>query len=219
MKASDTPGALYSLMTETLQESCCFSPRTSVHIHLDCTTISHETVIDMVLLYSVFERLWYKYVGRQRIKNIYCVPITETSLLRILGNGGLQPNSWQKYAGLNLRPLGEYGTIEFRHMHGTPDIGKLVTWIDLICRLKTYCMKTDTKTIRKMIADMDSNFDFRKLLIDIFGDKADYMKYDSFEDVRFTYQAAKIGLTRKAAIQQLQARISRNSPLLQFKGI
>lgn len=218
IKACDAPGALHSLMTETLQQDCCFSPRTSVHIHLDCTSLPTETVVDMVLLYSVFERLWYKFVGKQRIKNIYCVPITETRLLRVLGTHGLMPTVWQKYAGLNLKPLGEYGTLEFRHMHGTADVAKLSIWIDLICCLKNYCMTTPTAVIRKMIAEMDSNFDYRGLLVNIFGDKADYLKYDSYNDVKYTMLTTKLALTRKAAANSIQARVSGESPFFKFKG-
>lgn len=206
IRASDAPAALYSLMTETLGKDACFSPRTSVHVHLNFTDNEPEDVFNMVMLYAVFERLFYKMVGRQRIKNIYCVPLTETNLIPLMALRGAKPDFWHKYAGLNLKPLADYGTVEFRHMHGTADVQKLCVWIDLITKLKAYCLKQGSSHLRPLIASMDDNFDFEKLLREIFGSTADYLKYTALDDVRFTYPVAKILVTKTGTTQLTLAR-------------
>lgn len=194
--ACDAPAVLHDLMVESLGADYCFSPRTSVHIHLDMQEQEGEDAINLLMLYTMFERLFYKFVGRGRIKNIYCVPLTETQLIQNTVVQGLRPDRWSKYTGLNLKTLESYGTIEFRHMHGTPDVRKLCVWIDLITKLKGYALKKGTKELRQMVSAIDDDFDFRALLTEIFGSTADFLKYDSFEDVRVSYPIAKQLLAR-----------------------
>lgn len=210
--ACDAPGALQHLLGVTLPASASFSPRTSIHVHMDFTSESMATVEDVILMYAVFERLFYKYVRRQRIKNIYCVPITETHLMREWGLiGRIRPERWEKYTGLNARCLSQFGTLEFRHMHGTFDVAKLAVWIDLITKLKEFCVKQGTKSIRSLLASMDDSFDFKKLLIEIFGDSQEYLKFESFNDVALTYSVAKTVLCGSRSQQELQQTHSRES--------
>src|SRR5215213_1967548 len=79
--ASYAPAVLNQLMTQVLNQHCSFSPRTSVHVHLNVQDLELHQALDYVLLYSIFEKLFYKFAGRGRIRNIFCVPITETDLL------------------------------------------------------------------------------------------------------------------------------------------
>lgn len=218
--ACDAPAALQHLLRTTLPPTASFSPRTSVHVHMDFTHDRMATVEDVILLYSVFERLFYKFVRRQRIKNIYCVPITETNLLREWGRrGSLHPDRWEKYTGLNARCLSQFGTIEFRHMHGTFDVAKLAIWIDLITKLKEFCVKQGTKQIRSLIASMDDGFDFKKLLVDIFAESESYLKFESFSDVALTYSAAKTVLCGNKAHVELQSAFSRESALFNLRNL
>lgn len=192
-RACDAPILLESLMKRTLNADCCFSPRTSVHVHLNFLDNTNDDLTSFLALYSVYERLFYKFVGRQRIKNIYCVPITETALLSLSARKNtVSIKDWQKYTALNLKPLEQFGTIEFRHMHGTPDVTKLCVWIDLITKLKAYCLEEGSLSIKEKIVAMDESFDFRGLLYEIFGGTADYLKFESVNDVTFTYPQAKM---------------------------
>lgn len=216
--ACDFPAAINSLVTESLGADACFSPRTSVHVHLNYSDNELEDVYNTVLLYSVFERLWFRFVGRQRIKNIFCVPLTETDHLREAARRGIRTDSWQKYTGLNLKPLAELGTIEFRHMHGTADVHKLCVWVDLITRLKEFCVNQGSGKIRPIIASMDDDFQFERLLSDIFGDAAHHLKYKSVDDVAYTYRAAKVMLTQCAdTLNRIARDVVGEAPYFQVK--
>jgi hypothetical protein len=217
--ACDAPAILNSLMVDTLRASACFSPRTSVHVHMNFANDQLETALDVLLMYCVFERLFYKFVGRQRIKSIYCVPVTETEFLKNIGISGFNPARWEKYTGLNARPLAQYGTLEFRHMHGTSDVRKLSIWIDLITRLKTFCLKQGTKNIRALIAAMNDDFNFKGLLDDIFGHMSMFMKYESIEDVRFTYTTTKLALCKKTASVELASNYNKQSKFFQLRNL
>ncbi len=221
--ANYAPAVLNQLMTQILNQDCSFSPRTSVHVHLNMQDVEVGQAMDFVLLYSVFERLFYKFAGRGRIRNIFCVPITETSFLPGMSKNGVA-TAWSKYTGLNLSPLstrGEstgYGTIEFRHMHGTFDVAKLSIWINFITMLKEYVLKTPTKTIRTMLLGMDDNFPFQQLLVDIFGDMAFHFRYSGVSEVAHCYHMAKSALFANVLGTRLLGPASRESAFYQFKG-
>ncbi len=224
IRACDAPKILHQLMSGILNQECHFSPRTSVHIHLNVQDIQSHQVQDMVMLYTVFERLFYRFAGRGRIRNIFCVPLCETSLLTEMSEKELGKD-WNKYTGLNLVTIrgdrdggSAYGTIEFRQMHGTPNVEKLCLWIDLITSLKTYVMNTSSKIIRNTIISMDDDFDFHQLLRDIFGHKADWLKYDGVEEIKVAYLAAKSALLSSKVRSRVHTQATADSPFYQFKG-
>lgn len=223
--ASEAPAAIHQLMVDTLNAQCHFSQRTSVHIHLNVQDMEAHQVVDLVMLYSLFEKLLYKFTGRGRIKNIYCVPITETSLLTGFQETGIE-GRWYKYTGLNLIPIfgeprGEgrgFGTIEFRHMHGTPSVDKLCMWIDMITSMKEYVMKSTTKELRNFFASMDEDYPYEKLLVDVFGKNASALKYEGFDEIKSCYMAVKSALTSNKTLERVMARASSDAPFYQFKG-
>lgn len=204
-------------MNNYLAKNCCFSPRTSVHIHLNMQDFTTPQVFDYVLLYTLFEKLFYKFCGRGRIKNIYCVPLIDTDLLVQLSEKQPETAGWSKYTGLNLLPLQNYGTIEFRHMHGTNDVGKLCVWIDMITKLKEYVRSTDTRTIRNEIINMTDDYPFGELLVNIFGDAAQYFKFEGLSDI--TYLPAKQALASRDTSSRIRQAVSRDSDFSKFKEL
>ena len=113
-----------------------FTERTSIHVHVNCCNLTEEEVRNIVLLYALFEEGFFAMVTPGRRDNIHCVALTETFLpgiyrtpLRTMGN------KWHKYTALNLKPLAEQGTVEFRHMHGHGDYQLFAEWISLLNNL------------------------------------------------------------------------------------
>lgn len=185
IQAHFAPQALKELLEMVLDEKeCCFSPRTSIHIHVNMQDVQDKQVEDIILLYSVFERLFFKFVGRGRMKNIYCVPLGDTNCLAFMKQRELNEtrSQWSKYSALNLLPISEYGTLEFRHMHGTFDVKKVTVWIRLITKLIDYVISRGG--VVKMLKEMDSNYDYRTLLQSIFDTDAEYLKFQHFDDIR-----------------------------------
>lgn len=122
------------------------SPRTSVHMHVDMQSASIEQLWNTILLYMVFERVLYDFVGNDRDKNnfcipLYCYPYTFDFITVFAASPAQATHSWLKYTGLNLKPLGTnpsklgYGTIEFRHFSGSKDYNKVLTWVNIILSL------------------------------------------------------------------------------------
>lgn len=211
--ASAAPVAMEYLFNHFLPQTCCFSPRTSVHVHLNMQDFTSTQLADLVALYVIFEKLFYRFTGRNRMKNIYCVPLADwpvaLTAFSLRGNDGT--DRWKKYTGLNTLPLSSHGTIEFRHMHGSRDVEKLTKWINLIVSLKEYVKKTPTATIRTAIHEMHDGYDFQKLLNDVFGEYAAYLKYESLRDIN--YLGAKLVM-----LANIGVKLSASSAFYNFKG-
>lgn len=220
IEARYTPIALQELLGEGLAKECCFSPRTSIHVHLDMQKHTTTQVVDVVMLYTLMEDLLYRYTGRGRAKNIYCVPIVDTSMLHALSQRTLKQvlQNWAKYSGLNLLPLNTYGTIEFRHMHGTFDVTKVARWIRMLVSMVEYCLTQGTENIRKLALSDQRTFDMGKLLTEVFGEDASFLKYRSSADYIRGLDGVKTTFMSVNGWKDLTNSISSQSPYLSFKG-
>jgi hypothetical protein len=134
--------------------------RTSVHVHMDTRDMSVESLLSLLTLYCMVEKVLFRYVGQDRYNSIYCVPWCETdtmllccgSIYALLTKGkdkvstpgyiGRALNSTHKYSALNLLPIVFRGSIEFRHHPGEYRADKLLKWIDILSCLKTYAENT-----------------------------------------------------------------------------
>ena len=190
------PGALKNLLQDGLDGDCCFSPRTSVHVHLNMQDVQTEKVIDLLLVYSLFEKALFRYVGKARWRNIYCTPITETTLLSGVANRGVR-TAWEKYTGFNLLPLQQKGTVEFRHMHGTVDVKKLCVWVDMIVRLKHYVMNNKTEDIRRTIIGFNGG-QIHALGEQVFGNLFEYLQISDPSEVMSRLAPIKMSMMKES---------------------
>ena len=116
-----------------------FTERTSIHVHVNCCNLEETVVRNIVLLYALFEEAFFCMVSPARRDNIHCVALTETFLPGIYRTQlGHLHSRWHKYTALNVKPLSELGTIEFRHMHGHGDDQLFEQWLGLLENLFTY---------------------------------------------------------------------------------
>ena len=208
------PYALRELLEESLSGECCFSPRTSIHVHFNVQSFTSAEVVDATLLYTALEPLFYKFTGRGRIKNIYCVPLMDTNL--ITGMNGQTLNNtieaWSKYTGLNLLPVRELGTMEARHMHGTFDHRKISIWIRMWIKLLDYVRKMGTAHMRRMFLDLHQYTDYQQLLNDIFGADALMLKYESWDDLSRSVGVVKRAFINLMTVVGLVKGVSKKSP-------
>jgi hypothetical protein len=148
-----------------------FSPRCSVHVHMNVRTMTPQQVYHLILVYLLFEKLIFNWIGQDRDKNIHCVPLSDTILVSKLErtlHGQL--NNWHKYTALNVLPISKKGTIEFRHMHGTDDIKKLMTWINIILKLKMFVYKNDdVDSFLLRLFALNSTSQYRQFAYTVFG--------------------------------------------------
>ena len=159
-----------------------FSIRTSVHVHQDVRGMTLEQLTSLILIYITVESILFKFAENNRKNSIYCVPITQTELLNsitqtidmkhIVRN---IDSFWLKYSALNLLPIKEWGSIEYRHMPGTLDIQKLLVWIDLISRIKIAAYKWTIEDLHNRIFALNTNSQYYHFLEDLFGSLVTYL--------------------------------------------
>ena len=169
--------ALFSLAS-CLNDTIDFSQRTSIHVHQDVRGMRLEQVLTLLFAYTPLENLLFKFAGTSRKSSVYCVPLVDTNLLerlfesnddfyRVLRGIG---NYWQKYTALNLMPIAEFGTVEYRHMPGHLNITKLCLWVELLSCLKLYAYKTPYQQALNEISDLNTTSAYSNFVKSVFGD-------------------------------------------------
>lgn len=121
-----------------------FSERTSIHVHVNVRELSIEQLRQLMLVYALFEPMFFDFVGETRQGNIFCVPLSYTylpSMYKLSPLSLVDSNKWHKYTAFNMLPIRELGTVEFRHMYGTNDREVFNTWLTTLKEL--YCFIED----------------------------------------------------------------------------
>ena len=139
-----------------------YSERCSTHVHVNVQDFTYDNIMSLCLLYQLYERVLFAYIGNERSANIFCVPWYDTIMVSMLDeetlNGFLsQARGWQKYTALNLLPMQIQGTVEFRHMAGTHDVARILEWCNIIGCLTSYARKTPLETLKQEIISLNTS--------------------------------------------------------------
>jgi len=157
-----------------------FSERTSIHVHVNCCNLEEQDVRNIILMYALFEEYFFMMASPSRRHNIHCVALTETYLPSLYKNKLTQlVSKWHKYTALNIKPLAQYGTIEFRHMQGHDDPALLDQWIKTINNLMQVGVQNP---INKKTLTSDN---IKRWFQQIFGDTNLSLLSNSIDDVAF----------------------------------
>lgn len=176
-----------------------YSDRCSVHVHTNVQDFTLGQLANVALVYPVVEAVLFQFInfyntknprGYSRNTNLYCIPwsdcrlnrnfiekilntpevFTDDRAARLIGDG----RSWKKYTALNMLPVGEKGTIEWRHMHGTADTDKLFKWLHMIAAIMKYCQNNKFDDIVKQIKVLNDVSTYQQFFTDIFGQTLPY---------------------------------------------
>lgn len=164
--------ALRLLYEDVLPDDVSFSERTSVHVHVNVRNLTVDELTSFVLLYLIFERVLFSFAGNHRYQNIFCVPVLETTLLDNFFNNikfDALRIPWQKYTGLNLLPILDKGTIEFRQFPGTKDYHKIYLWVEMLIslRLASRSIFTPTKLL-EIIKNLNTTSEYDFFIKEVF---------------------------------------------------
>lgn len=164
-----------------------YSERCSIHVHANCQDLTVEQLQTLLILYQTFEGLLFAFEGNNRQDNIFCVPWSQTALTHSLFkdfNNVFKFKRWQKYTALNLLPLMDKGTVEFRHMAGHCNREKLYAWLRIIGCLFAYARVTPVEALKKTITDLNTNSHYQMFLSSVFGNEFEYfVALPRFEEV------------------------------------
>lgn len=132
------------------------SPRTGVHVHLNCAEHTREQLERLLLTYVVLEPTLMHYCGAAREENIFCIPYYRArgrwyrAIPRALREweraDSIEPSaifnvapligSGCKYSAFNLLPLCRYGTVELRMAPTWDTAGEMVMWAKICAQLR-----------------------------------------------------------------------------------
>jgi len=166
-----------------------YTERCSTHVHVNIDDMTPEQLATLCLLYQTVESLLFLYTGEERDKNIFCVPWNQCNLSynivrKIISYPEKSENPfrhWQKYSALNLIPIMNQGSVEFRHLGGTCDVDKIMTWIALLSCMFKYAHTTPLAVTRESILSMNTVSNYREWLNSIFGKYTDKLMVPGFE--------------------------------------
>lgn len=170
------------------------SYRCGTHIHVDVRDFTVAQLINLCILYVLFENYFYAKSGN-RWRNIYCVPVRASP-----GQSGLEylfkllqiknptyrelraaMKKFKKYLAFNLCPIGNYskdhghpngkglGTIEFRHHEGCSDPQKLTEWVRLILCLHHSASSFTSQEIKDIVFGMNNRANYLEFANKVFG--------------------------------------------------
>jgi hypothetical protein len=158
-----------------LDKKAHFSPRTSIHVHINVLNLTPPQVGGMVMVSAVVERLMYKFVGGDRDKNNFCVPLGEAyapNVIKMFVDEpfmGLNTNENNRYLGLNTDAVRKFGTLEYRHLGGTRDKLRIVNWINLLLSLKKFAETHSLENIKEKIDRLNTDSGYSVFVDEIFG--------------------------------------------------
>lgn len=180
IKGDEIRYAVWQLM-EALPAKADFSERTSIHVHVNVRDFQKVHLLNLILLYIIFEKLLYRFAGPQRYRNIFCVPIQETKLsiaiTNFLVNGDVHVliKEWHKYSGMNLLPIAPQGTIEFRHMEGNRDVMRILRWINLLFSMIKYAREMEFEQLFTTVQRLNSNSYYENFALQVFKKSAQFV--------------------------------------------
>jgi hypothetical protein len=178
-KAKFVECLLGSFFADNQTTEANYSDRCSTHVHVNMQDMTLDQVRSIALVYQTVERLLFEaFIGEARENNIYCVPwyqagFTTASMDKLIANFDLNIRTWVKYTALNMLPLRERGTIEFRHLRGTCDVAEIIKWINLISCIVKYGSTVPYDEIATSIKGMNTDSTYEGFLRAVFGEHAD----------------------------------------------
>lgn len=122
--------------------------RAGVHIHINCQRLTMTQLYSFITMYLILENLLVHWCGEFREGNLFCLRACDAEwTLNVLVAAAndrrkMYRNAFHRdelrYASMNLKALGDYGSLEFRAMRGTRDLDLIHQWATVLYGLREY---------------------------------------------------------------------------------
>jgi hypothetical protein len=157
-----TENALNELKMFLKGSTLAFSPRTSVHVHVNATTMPILHVYNMICLYLLVEDVLIQFSGPERESNLFCLRFKDAEALLQMVTDGLENEQYlwnfdenNRYSSLNLSALRKFGSVEFRSMRGNLDKAFIMQWVDVLLRLRE--LSSEFENPRQIIREFSAS--------------------------------------------------------------
>lgn len=117
--------------------------RAGVHVHINVQHLNMLELYSFMSIYLILEEMLVKYCGEFREGNLFCLRAMDAEFLlhklqeaaRTRRFGPLVDDNL-RYASMNVKALGTYGSLEFRAMRGTEDLTLIYQWASILFNLR-----------------------------------------------------------------------------------
>ena len=133
------------------------SNRTSFHVHYNMGDKNAYQLVNLFILYTIFEDLLDGYCGDDRRGNLFCLSSRHAEeQLKWVADACFRHQSFanlggnMRYCSLNMASINKFGTVEFRAMRGLDNKTDVLAWLSIInefCEYACYTMKNPVKVV------------------------------------------------------------------------
>lgn len=120
--------------------------RCSTHVHMDMRDADSNIVKKVILAYAFYEKMLFKCSGFHRFRSNFCpaFSVVQAQVMNASSAFNLDGrdffhnivDSWDKYTSLNLLPLHQFGSVEFRISEPKWKRGQLLNLVNRFLTLK-----------------------------------------------------------------------------------
>ena len=181
IERSEVPKAL-TYLSKKLKEAgseIAYSPRTSVHVHVNCQDLTLKQIYQYICLYLIFEERLVEFSGPDRIGNLFCLRAKDAEHFLTVMESAIQTENFNeffsnelRYTSCNTASLGKFGSLEFRSMRGTVDQELIQLWVDILLCLKDKALDYDNPV--EIVEDF-LDLGTENFLVKVFGSRKDIL--------------------------------------------
>lgn len=118
------------------------SPRTSVHVHVNVSYVPIGQIVSAWTAYFMYENLFLAAIP-ERKGNVFCLRSSDADvsvrrMCDLIRNKCVWPAGFDReyrYSALNVQPMVNFGSLEFRFLPGTTDAKYIGMWTKALHRL------------------------------------------------------------------------------------
>ena len=151
---ADIKSAIDEIDTILFNNRVNLNIRCSTHVHLDVRDLTVPQLKRLILSYVFFETFLFRQSGEHRLKSNFCTPLSfAEGLLVVLADvwNSKDPHQflsyltdrWDKYCGINLLPMRNFGSVEFRMAEAKSRKGQLLRLVNRFLVLKNLSVTSE----------------------------------------------------------------------------
>lgn len=187
----DLEDAISSLSNALKKIDYDASFRTSLHVHVDARSMTHQQISNFIIIYCIFERVLFKYSGGREYSE-YCVPnymsedqkkhlASFSTILGSLEKIHRSANRAERYAGLNIASLTRFGSLEVRSHRGTGDGEEIRNWVNILLEMKKFSDQTKQGIVEIFTNMSKEGMDY--IVSEVFSDTSrKLLEYDGWKN-------------------------------------
>lgn len=132
-------GVMYNKYESVVHDSV----RAGVHVHVNVQKLNIIELYNFMTVYIILENMLTKYCGESREGNLFCLRTGDAEYLLHQLSEVARSRRFRalvtddlRYASMNVKALGTYGSLEFRAMRGTRDLDAIYVWAEVLLNLR-----------------------------------------------------------------------------------